>query len=90
MFNPNLNLPFDQVAFEAGTLPRNEHLWHCQRRALEKYQSLDLYEAYKSMLLDLIKHEELKDHPGIKIGIGYMLIDGALERNLHIWIIGFN
>lgn len=89
-YNPKLNLEFNDSAFEAGTLSREEHLWHSQCRALANLK-IDPDSAFASMMSDLIKHEQLKKHAGISLGLMLKqakLLDNKLE--LKRWIEGFN
>jgi hypothetical protein len=90
MYDPTRNLSFDRTAFEAGTLPRDEHLWHCQRRALLMLDAGSLDTSFKGMMEDLIKHEELKTHTGIPLGMQFLMA-GIMDRSQMVrWITGFN
>lgn len=71
---------------------REEHLAECKRRALEYLDRGEIQEAFTSMLSDLTKHPETKDHIGGKIGVGYMLLPGWIQNPdaVRRWIEGFN
>ncbi len=45
-----------------------KHLVWCKERALQYVESGDLTLAWNSMLSDLSKNEELKNHPAIELG----------------------
>jgi hypothetical protein len=69
-------------------LTRNEHLEFCKKRALE-YLPFNPVEAMTSMMSDLMKHPELKDHVGLRISpmfFGAHHDSKAVRR----WIEGFN
>ncbi len=70
---------------------RDEHLTWCKQRALKYVEMNDLIQAYTSMGSDLNKHPETKDHPGIQIGIGYLMIGKLKSKQEMIdFINGFN
>jgi hypothetical protein len=67
---------------------RNEHLAWCKKRALE-YLPRDPLNAMTSMMSDLSKHPELKNHAGLEIApmfYGAHNDPDAVRR----WIEGFN
>lgn len=70
---------------------RDEHLAECKRRALEYLDRGDTREAFTSMLSDLSKHPETRDHVGCRMGVGFMLLDGWIDnpREVRRWIEGF-
>lgn len=78
---------------EAGRrrMTRDEHLEWAKKRALEYVDRGELEQGLTSMLSDLSKHEELKNHLGIELGVELSLI-GALrsERVMRRFIEGFN
>lgn len=49
-------------------ITRDEHLAFCKKRALEYWERGEYLEAVTSMMSDLSKHDELKNHPGLQIG----------------------
>lgn len=73
------------------TTSRSEHLQSCKDRALEYVDRGDIQQAFTSMGSDLNKHDETRDHPGIQIGVGLMLI-GQLgtQDEMRKFINGFN
>ncbi len=72
-------------------MTREEHLQWCKDRALEYVDMGDLGQAFASMASDLTKHEETKNHSGIKLGI-MMLFGGHLDsaEEMRKFILGFN
>jgi hypothetical protein len=70
---------------------RDQHLEWAKKRALKYVDDGDFMEAITSMGSDLTKHEELRNHPGIQIGIGLLAV-GALssDRDARRFIEGFN
>lgn len=70
---------------------RDEYLEWCKTRALECVDRNDLINAYSSMASDLQKHKETKDHAGISLGMG-MLMMGELTtaEEMRKFINGFN
>jgi len=73
------------------TETREQHLEWCKRRALEYVDSGDLNQALASMGSDLGKHEETRNHAGIKLGM-MMLMSGQLSTpdKMRKFIEGFN
>jgi hypothetical protein len=73
-------------------ITRDEHIAWCKKRALEYLDAGDLKQAFTSMLSDVNKHPDCKDHPGLLIGAGFMLLPGWIEdrEKIHRWIVGFN
>lgn len=72
-------------------MTRDEHLEWCKKRALEYLDRGDVRNGFTSMLSDLGKHEETKDHKGCEIGVGLMLIPGWIDNPVEVrrWIEGF-
>jgi hypothetical protein len=70
---------------------RAEHLQWCKGRALRYVDAGDLHNAFASMASDLNKHEETRDHGGMRLGI-MMLMAGQLERpdDMRRFINGFH
>ena len=69
-------------------MTRDEHLAWCKKRALE-YLPGDPLKAMTSMMSDLTKHPELKNHAGLRIAP--MFYGGHSDpRTVQRWIEGFN
>jgi hypothetical protein len=70
---------------------RDEHLALCKQRALAYVAVGQLQDALNSMMSDLTKHPETKDHEGISLCIALELI-GALStrQDVEKFINGFN
>lgn len=70
---------------------RAEHLAWCKTRALEYLDHEDKDQALTSMLSDLGKHEETKDHHAIQLGV-LMKMNGFLNDHdeMRKFILGFN
>ena len=73
-------------------MTRDEHLAWCKKRALEHLDAGYVRQGFTSMLSDLTKHPELKDHIGGKIGVGFMMLPGWIDNEAEVrrWIVGFN
>ena len=73
-------------------MTREEHLEWAKMRALEYLDVGDTKQAFTSMMSDLSKHPELKNHAGMRIGTGFMLLPGWINNSNEIrrWIVGFN
>lgn len=71
-------------------MTRDEHLAWAKKRALE-YVDRDPVSATASMVSDLRKHPELKDHAGIDLG-GMLMLGGHLSSPAEArrFIEGFN
>lgn len=71
-------------------MTREEHLKWCKERALA-YVNISPMEAFTSMASDLDKHDETKDHAGVKLGLMLMMSGRLNERDEVIkFIEGFN
>lgn len=72
-------------------MTQDEHLEWAKKRALEYLDRYDPQQAFTSMMSDLGKHPELKDHAGIHIGVGYMMLPGWINdmQRVRRWIEGF-
>ena len=72
-------------------MSQDEHLEWAKRRALEYLDAGDTKNAFTSMMSDLSEHPDLKNHPGIRIGVGLMLLPGWIHNvpELRRWIVGF-
>ena len=71
-------------------MTRDEHLDWCKRRALAYVDAGDLRQAFASIISDLSKHPETKDHRMAEIGMS-MLLAGHLEsrEQMRNFITGF-
>ena len=72
-------------------MTRTEHLQWAKDRAIELLDGGERLQAFTSMVSDLTKHDDLRDHVAINLGAmliaaGHMKTDGD-TRN---WIEGFN
>lgn len=72
-------------------MTRDEHLQWCKARALEYVEMGRLNEAMASMLSDMRKHPETKDHAGCRLLVE-MKIAGHLNTRdaMRKFINGFN
>ena len=68
-----------------------EYLAWCKQRAIEYVDEGDLTNAMASMVSDLNKHEELRDHPAIQLGM-MLTTCGNLSttEEMRKFILGFN
>jgi hypothetical protein len=69
----------------------DEYLAECKKRALEYLDAGDTTEAFTSMLSDVRKHPQGAKHPGLDIGVGFMLLPGWISNPVEVrrWIEGF-
>ncbi len=76
---------------DGESVTRQEHLDWAKRRALDYLNAGDARNAVTSMLSDLTKHPELKNHPGGMMG-AMLVLGGHLhtDREVRKWIEGFN
>lgn len=74
-------------------MTRDEHLEWAKKRALEYLDMIppDPAQGFTSMMSDLSKHEELKDHIGCRLGVGFMMCAGWITNipEVRRWIVGF-
>lgn len=72
-------------------MTRSEHLIWCKERALKYCDIGDTEQAFASMASDLDKHEETKNHAGIRLGM-MMLMAGQLSSvdKMRKFIEGFH
>lgn len=72
-------------------MTRAEHLAWAKERALDYVRVSDSQQAFASMASDLSKHDELKDHSALQLGM-MMLIGGHLNTDdkMKTFIEGFN
>ncbi len=71
-------------------MTRSEHLAWAKKRALE-YLPDKPGEAFSSMCSDLNKHDELRDHPRINLGMRMLLMGIMTDAGkCRWWIEGFN
>lgn len=75
-----------------GNMTRDEHLAWSKKCALEYLDSGDIKQAFTSMLSDLSKHPELRNHAGSSLGIVFMTFPGWIDNPVEVrrWIEGFN
>jgi len=72
-------------------MTRQEHLDWAKSRALEYVARGKCQEALTSMFSDLSKHDELKNHKGIEMGVMLMLIGNLrIPRDVRRFIEGFH
>lgn len=69
---------------------RDEYMERAKASALEYLDDGDWKNGLASMLSDLTNHEELRDHPGIKLGMMLMMA-GKLNdvASARAFIVGF-
>lgn len=72
-------------------MTRGEHIQWCKDRALEELNAGNTRDAVISMLSDLGKHDETKNHAGGMLG-AMLLMNGNLNSHNKVkeWIEGFN
>jgi hypothetical protein len=72
-------------------MTRQEHLDWCKQIALEYAEKGDTDNAIKSLMSDLAKHEETKNHVGMELGISLIMI-GSLNSRTEVidFIKGFH
>jgi len=70
---------------------KEDHLNWCKQRALEYVNTGDLENAWVSMVSDLKKYDETRDHVAINLG-NMMLVGGHLnsKEEMKKFIEGFN
>ncbi len=99
--NPDLTPHERQVLRSAGfqipahgpqdTMTREDHLAWAKQRALEYVDAGDNTSALASMQSDMHKHSELRDHPGLDLGMMLALSANlASSKDMREWIEGFN
>ena len=73
-------------------MTRQEHLDACKKRALAYLDAGNVREGFTSMLSDLSKHNETKDHIGGRIGAEFMMLPGWIDNPVEVrrWIVGFS
>jgi hypothetical protein len=72
-------------------MTRQEHLDWAKKRALAYVDQGDLLNAFASMGSDLSKHPELKNHPGIDLGLQLLMIKSlSTRKEMRGFIEGFN
>ena len=62
-------------------MTRDEHLSWCKKRALEYIDQGDPLNGLTSMMSDLRKHEETKEHPGIPVCVQLMMFGASEDVN---------
>jgi hypothetical protein len=72
-------------------MTRAEHLQWCKDRANEYIDAGELVNALTSMVSDLNKHPETKDHAAIELGIILKMTGGlGTQEEMRKFINGFN
>ena len=72
-------------------MTRKEHLDWCKERALEYVDINDLGSAYTSMVSDISKHEDTRNHEAINLGMMLMMSGGlSTSDKMRDFINGFN
>lgn len=73
------------------TTTRDQHLDWCKQRALKYCDAGDLRQALASMMSDLQKHPETKNHPARVLGM-QLFVSGNLNDTAEMrkFIEGFN
>lgn len=73
---------------------RAEHLQWCKDRAIAELNRGGIpavMNAWKSMMSDLSKHSETKDHIAIDLGCSLMMVGGLCrDQDMRDFINGFN
>ena len=73
-----------------GLPNRAEHLAWCKARALKYVDADDTQNAFASMVSDLRKHADTRDHAGAELGMMLMLSGlSSAPRDMREWIEGF-
>ncbi len=72
-------------------MDREQHLQWAKDRAIEILRTMDNASAWTSFVSDMGKHEKLKDHKALDMGM-MMLIGGMWqsESDCEKFILGFN
>lgn len=70
-------------------MTRDEYITLAKLRALEYVEAHDYQQAIISMMSDMGKHEETKNHPGIVIGTMILLKGGLNYVEVKNFIEGF-
>lgn len=70
---------------------REQHIAWCKKRAMEYVECGDLAQAFASMMSDLNKHSETRDHTAIRLGL-MLRMGGHLNApdEMRRFIDGFN
>ncbi len=72
-------------------MTRQEHVDWCKKRALVYIENGEMNDAWASMISDLRKHEETKEHMGIELGMR-LILNGHLSNifEMEKFILGFH
>jgi hypothetical protein len=72
-------------------MTREKHLQWCKLRALGYVDAGDCKNAYASMISDLNKHPETRNHPAAKLGM-MLIMTGNMDnpQEMRRFIEGFN
>ena len=72
-------------------MTRARHLQWCKDRAFEYLNANDVDNAWASMVSDLGKHEETKDHLAIQLGMSLLMMGNlSTAPEMGEFIEGFN
>lgn len=69
---------------------RNEYLKWAKERAIKIANEQGGIEAWSSLVSDLTNHDELKDHVGIGLGLGVLMMSNFEKNETIKFIEGFN
>ena len=86
-----LRAAYESMGFDPAPLgdDRAKHMAWCKERALLEIDSGNPQYAWASMVSDLSKHPETKDHPGIQLGFMLLMTDNLPESEMRTFIEGF-
>jgi hypothetical protein len=72
-------------------MTQDEHIEWCKKRALAYLDAGDTRNGFTSMLSDVRKHPQCKNHAGLLIGAGFMMLPGWIDNPVEVrrWIEGF-
>jgi hypothetical protein len=72
-------------------MTRDEHVQWCKERALAYLAEGELTNAFASVVRDLNKHPETKDHAAIELGVLLKMTGGlSTAQEMRDFINGFN
>jgi hypothetical protein len=72
-------------------MTREEHLAWCKKRALELVETGDVTNAWASMVSDLEKCDETREHPAIQLGTMLLMSQNLNTKDaMKKFIEGFN
>ncbi len=72
-------------------MTRSEHLVWAKKRVIEYLDRGDVVNAWGSMCSDMSKHDELRGHCGLELGMMMLMAEQLeTERAMRHFIEGFN